>query len=106
MPKKIKVSTNKNPRQKLFTPQVFLIIMIVIVLFFVLFIHNQRLSKKSEQYAKQIEQLDQQIKEANQEAKDLKEQEEYQKTDEFKEKVARTQLGMIKSTEKIFKAAE
>lgn len=106
MSKKIKVSTNKNPKRKIFTPQVFLIIMIVVVLLLVIFIHSQHLAKKSDEYTKQIEQLDEQIKEAESEAEDLKKQEEYQQTDEFKEEIARTELGMIKPTEKIFKSIE
>ncbi len=106
MPKQIKVSTNKNPKRKIFTPQVFLIIAIVIALLFVIIIHSHHLTKKSQEYTKQIEQLDEQIKEAQKEAEDLEKQEEYQQTDEFKEEIARTQLGMIKSDEKIFKSVE
>lgn len=106
MPKKIKVSTNNNPKRKVFTPQVFLIIAIVIALLFVIIIHSRHLNKKSQQYTEQIEQLDEQIKEAQKETEDLKKQEEYQQTDEFKEEIARTQLGMIKPTEKIFKSVE
>ncbi len=106
MTKKIKVSTNANPKQKLFTPQVFFIILIVVVLFFVIMIHSRHLNKKSSQYAEQIEQLDKQIEAAKKKEKDLKEQEQYQQTSEFKEEIARTQLGMIKPDEKIFQPSE
>ncbi len=106
MTKKIKVSTNANPKQKLFTPQVFLIALIVVVLFFVIIIHSRHLNKKSLQYTEQIEQLDEQIEAAQKKAKDLKKQEQYQQTSEFKEEIARTQLGMIKPNEKIFQPAQ
>lgn len=104
--KKIKVSTTKRPRRKIFTPQVFLIIAIVLIFFIVIALHSHTINKKSEQYATQIEQLDEQIKDAKNEAKQLDKQEEYQQTDEFKEEIARTRLGMIKPDEKIFKSTE
>lgn len=58
--------------------------------------------QKRNDYDEQIKQLEYEINKQNEINEELKRQNEYQDSDEFIEKIAREQLGMIKPNEKIF----
>lgn len=57
---------------------------------------------QEKEYEKQITQLKKEKKEADKRAEELKEYEEYVKTDEYIEEVAREKLGLVYKDEIIF----
>ena len=60
------------------------------------------LMDQEKEYEKQITQLKKEKKEADKRAEELKEYEEYVKTDEYIEEVAREKLGLVYKDEIIF----
>ena len=62
----------------------------------------QFLMDQEKEYEKQITQLKKEKKETDKRAEELKEYEEYVKTDEYIEEVAREKLGLVYKDEIIF----
>ena len=71
-----------------------------------LFVSKHNLEKKSALLEQEREKIEAHIENAKEKSKQLAEQEEYMKTDEFAEEVAREKLGMVKDNEILFKAKD
>ena len=102
----MKNSTTKKKKQRVTRQnriQTRMSILIVCIVLGAVLYNGHRIKLKEQEYAAVEQELDMQIAEAKEEQKELDEQAEYQKTDAYKEEVAREQFGMVKEGEYILK---
>lgn len=65
-----------------------------------------RLKAKNRGYAKEVARLESQIEDESQRAQEIEDLQEYMKTDEYIEDVARDKLGLVYEGETVFRPAE
>ncbi len=82
------------------------ITIVVFLLMVVLLVQSRRLSASIASGTRQLNSLKQEMKDEKNRTDEIAEQEKYMQSDEYKEKVAKEKLGLIKDGETIFKEAE
>lgn len=90
----------RKKRQNRFS--MFLAILVVAILLIVVSIGSLRLTGDLESKEKRKAELEAQIEAEQERAEQLEEYEKYVQTDQFKEKMAREKLGMVKDGEIVF----
>ena len=79
------------------------ITVVVAALVIVLLLQSQKLNTRLASGNQQIQALSEETAKEEQRTEDIKELEQYMQSDEYKEKVAKEKLGLIKDGEIIFK---
>lgn len=80
----------------------FLAVLVVIILMAAIAVISSRLTVQLEERNRQCVNLEKEIEEQKKRADELEEYEKYVQTDQFKEKMAREKLGMVKDGEIVF----
>ncbi|MBP3735666.1 MAG: septum formation initiator family protein [Lachnospiraceae bacterium] len=93
-------SAGKRNRQNRFS--MFLAVTVVVILMAAISVISVRLTAELERKEKIKTDLEAQIAVEQERAKELEEYEKYVETDQYKEKVAREKLGMVKDGEIVF----
>ena len=90
---------NRQFKKRFFTKKSVIIIVCTIVILAAFGLGYQKIEKKAAKYQKTINELNTEIKNIKQTNKTLEEEKNNLDTDEFKERIARERLGMIKEGE-------
>ena len=77
--------------------------LVVCVLLIVLMVEGQSLQKKIDENIKRQTQLQEQLDAEAARTEEIEELQEYMKSDEYMEKIAREKIGLVKENEIIFK---
>lgn len=106
MVEKVGENLARKRRRKLSNATIFGVILVTVVLCGTLLYKQNTIKAQSKEYSAQIEELKKQKKELAEEKEDLEEFEDYVKTDEYVEEVARDKFGLVKKGEIIFEPEE
>ena len=97
--RKVNKKGRKNPQNRF---SMFLAVTVVGILLVAISVISVRLTAQLEEKDKVKQELEAQIEKEQQRAQELEELEKQVQTDQFKEKVAREKLGMVKEGEIVF----